>query len=274
LIIILGLLVIGFFIVRSLVSDTSEEKNKKELEKCLTKVNSLKNDLYLERFFSTWDETRNSEEKITYLGSILNISESQQASFLGLLNKNLSCQYDVAESDLVRQQILNRVVLAAKKITGVDSLSLQSFLAGVEDYTVNHQSGNYKIFYNELISGSWEGNCEEKLAPLCRPGEIPLTFTGAEQWCQNICQKLTEYKNNKEQAKTELLSERSSGDHFFRAAVAFWLGGRELARQACAGVQNNETAYDNCQNMIARLEVRAKSCEEIKDISARFICGK
>jgi len=140
----------------------------------------------------------------------------------------------------------------------------------------------YNSFTINLALGELAEICPNELSKYCLNRKRTSGAPVFEEWCLNICNDINEYPKNPEKFNEEIIGfddwnsdlNYMFGQYTWRSAMAFRLGGKDLALKICDNLMESEK--DNCQKKIEEFEdLRVKGvseCVVLRDNLEEAIC--
>jgi hypothetical protein len=125
-----------------------------------------------------------------------------------------------------------------------------------------------------------EEECSNNLINECLQGDFVKGFSEAENWCNNLCSSIQEYSVNDEKFNEKIINfnewerelEYMISQYSWRLAVAYRIGGKDIALQICDNVEDVFGERANCIERVEYFEYRTKRCEEIEQSMKLSLC--
>ncbi len=142
----------------------------------------------------------------------------------------------------------------------------------------NKYNGKYVETLQNVALEDSEKICPDKLTEMCmyEIGEMVENKEKAKTYCENFCNKISNYSNNENILFDDIKDESyldNEVSYFSMAALAYRFGGIDLANDVCNKV--NDDGKINCLILINSFDyIKNIDCSDVKKNLADLYCGK
>ena len=277
--IILGVVIFYIFIFNKTDKTDKQEQNiastkipiTETKEECLTRVRNFK----LEQLSTSFLQIVNSTD-VNYYDYVLppGVLRSYYTSML--IMESYHCQLNEVfnkkdEYDIIYNQAQN-YIYGLMPDDEYENIRL--------DY-LNYLSNN--SFYDNLISVDLNQACPDDLSQICRENREmnELAFPANKDWCDNICDKLFLYEQDRDKFNEEVINFTDwdenvpiKSQYFWRTRVAYFFNGEESALKVCDNLPIYVKDKNFCIRAVVRDNIKEMECEDISEELIQILCSE